>query len=151
MELLHSASMGASSMVLSTLIIYLCFTFIFIGNFQLLSSSRTNMRTHIDTFGYSVRELEIYSFTTFFTLLTYLILQPVIYIVLFTSYGLDVIAYAKFLILLSASLILERLFFLEMILKRSKALKSETLFLHTIGLGVTITLILGNYFKSVGA
>lgn len=151
MEIIYSASMGTASMVLATLLVYLCFAFIFVGDFQLVSATRNNLRTHIDSFGYSIRELEIFSFTTFLNAIVCLILQPVIYVIMFTSYGLDIIAYAKFMIALLAILVLERMFFLDMVLKRRGTLKVETLLLHTIGLGVLITLLLGSYFRAVGA
>lgn len=151
MDIIYSASMGTASMVLATLLIYLCFAFIFLGNFQLIASSKNGFRTHMDAFGFSIREMEIFSFTTFMNVLVCLILQPVIYIVMFTSYDLGLIAYIKFIILLSAIVVLERLFFLDMVIKKRQKLQPETLFIHTIALGIAITMLVSGYFKAIGA
>lgn len=150
MELLYSSSMGTASMVLTTLLIYLCFGFIFVGNLQLVAVARNSLRTHHDAFGFFAREMEIYSFTTFMNAMVCLIMQPVIYIVMFASYGLDVFAYAKFMVVLLATLVLERILFAELLFHVRSRMTEERLLLHTALLGLIVTCIVTYYFRSTG-
>lgn len=150
MELLYSTSMGTTSMVLVALLIYICFGFIFIGNIRLLSVAKNNLRPEYDAFGFFGAGVEIYSYTTFMNILVCLIMQPVIYIVMFTTYGLEVLDYAKFMIILLGSIVMERLFFANLLFQSKNKISETHLLIHTVILGLVITSIITYYFRSTG-